>query len=692
MSLNQKRRKVGRDAPETRPIAHPGDEPSRGAQEFSIVGIGASAGGLEACSALLKQLPPDTGLAFVVVQHLDPAHESLLPTLLARVTKIPVRHVKNEVTVEPNHVYIMPPNSELLFSDGKLHLIPRDASATMARRPIDRFFRSLAENCQHHAIGVILSGTGSDGAMGLDMIKTAGGFTFAQDSQSARFEGMPNSAFATGSVDFVLPPDGIARELIRISKYPYVKRIDGTAKETQPPPSGDTLGGILALLQKASGVDFSRYRTTTIQRRILRRMAIHHIAETEAYRVFLEKTPGEVRVLCEEMIPRITRFFRDPNVFVALKSEVFAKIIADRPTRDAPIRIWVPGCASGEEVYAIAISLLEFCEEQKAVFQIQIFGTDLSAIAIQTARQGLYPFEIAEDVSPERLQRFFLKQDSGYQITTSVREKCIFANHDLIGDPPYSKLDLISCRNVLIYLDSVQTRVLPMFHYALRPSGFLMLGAMESARRFADLFAPVDKASQIYSKKTVSHRELHNWGLTKAKVPGKAHDQTDVWNDAEVQKRADRAVLARYAPGGVVVNENWQVLQVRGKVTPCLEAAPGKMSVSVLAMAKRSGLSQDLAAALNQAKKDNVPVRREKLIILNEQLTVNLQVFPLREEGAAPAYLIVFEEVPASAPAPVHGADGESVVAKDDFVRMQEELIATRERLFVWRGSVQSFV
>ncbi|MGA2712276.1 MAG: chemotaxis protein CheB [Bryobacteraceae bacterium] len=649
--------------------------------EFSIVGIGASAGGLEACSTLLKHLPADTGFAFVVIQHLDPKHESLLPALLAKITTIPVDAVQGETIVEPNQVYVMPPNSEIVFSEKKLKLIPREKTPAGTYMPIDGFFRSLAENCRHRAVGVVLSGTGSDGALGLETIKAEGGLTFAQDTQSAKFEGMPHNAFATGSVDFVLPPESIAEELIRIAKRPYAKKAEAAPEVAEVPPGRARLQSILTLLHDATGVNFSQYRASTIQRRIFRRMTIHQIADSESYRQFLTETPGEVDLLCEEMIPRVTRFYRDTEVFAALQKRVFPQLLIDR-TRDAPIRIWVPGCASGEEVYSIAICLIEFLREIKADLPIQIFGTDLSVTAIQKARKGLYPDKIADDVSPERMERFFVKREDGYQISASVRDACVFANHDLIGDPPYSKLDLISCRNVLIYLDSLQTRIIPIFHFALKPAGFLMLGVMETARRFSDLFTSVDKDSQIYAKKPVLHRPAGSWGSAKALTPAKSRVASDVWDDADVQKRADRVVLAKYAPGGVVIDENWQVLQVRGQVSPWLEPSPGRMSVNVLTMAKRSGLVLDLAAALEQVKSENAPVRRENLPVLQEKGAVNLQVMPMGLQAEdSRLFLVLFEPVPAAKLVTQDDAEQDAPVPRNEFLKLQHELVVTRERL-----------
>ncbi len=650
-----------------------------GSPAFSIVGIGASAGGLEAYSELLKHIPPDTGMAFVVIQHLDPKHASLLPELLAKITEIPVKAVTDEMAVEPNRVYVMPATTDVVLSKGKLWLIPREGAIKGIHMPIDGFFRSLAENCGDRGIGVVLSGTGSDGALGLEAIKAEGGFTFAQDVQSAKFVGMPHSAFATGLVDFVLPPEGIAQELVSIAKNPYLKRPAAAGLE-EGASKGDRFEGVLQFLQKAAGVDFTQYRSSTIQRRVLRRMAINHFSKAERYLEYLIRTPGEVQLLCEEMIPRVTRFFRDPLAFEALQKKVFPRIVEKLGSNES-IRIWVPGCASGEEAYAIAICLLEFLEERNADFPIQIFGTDLSAIAIQNARRGFYDNKIAEDVSPGRLQRYFLRQESGYKINGAVRETCIFANHDLIRDPPYSKLDLISCRNVLIYLDSVQKRIIPMFHHSLNNSGFLMLGAAETARSFADLFVAVDKKAQIYSRRQVARPAARNWGWSKAWVmPATAAGES--WDSGDLQREADRVILARYGPSGVVVNENWQVLQVRGKVSAYLEAAPGKMSVNVIKMARRSGLAEDLSAALERAKSENAPVRKENLALRDGGGNVNLQVIPLGPvEGELGASLILFEEVMRAPSAVAGGPDEKATVPKMDLLSIQSELAATKERL-----------
>jgi two-component system CheB/CheR fusion protein len=415
------------------------------------------------------------------------------------------------------------------------------------------------------------------------------------------------------------------------------------------------------------------------------------MVDPEAYLLLLKDRPGEVELLCEEMIPRVTSFFRDQEVFSALQKNVFPQLLADR-SGGTPMRIWVPGCASGEEVYSIAICLLEFLKGAATELPIQIFGTDLSPRAIQKARQGIYAEKIAQHVSRERLQNFFVKRDDGYHVSSRVRELCIFAHHDLISDPPYSKLDLISCRNVLIYLDSIQTRIIPVFHYALRPAGFLVLGRMETARRFSNLFAPLDKSPQIYSKKAAARHPAGSWGAVNRVPAAKTKATNNFWEDSDLQKRADRAVLAKYAPDGVVVNENWHVVQVRGHVSTWLEPAPGKMSVNVLAMAKRSGLALDVAAALDEAKSGNLPVRRENLMVPHESRPVNLQVIPLGSGGDEPRlFLVLFEKVPKAELLKTEASETESPISSSALLNLHQELVATRERLVTMLDAHQQY-
>ncbi|MGH7941681.1 MAG: chemotaxis protein CheB, partial [Limisphaerales bacterium] len=442
---------------------------------FTIIGIGASAGGLEAFTRLLSNLPENTGMAFVLVQHLDPDHASHLTNLLTKATAMPVREVKNGMTIKPNHVFIIPPNFNMGIAKRKLILTPRDETR-VPHLPVDFFFRSLAKEQQSWAIGVILSGTGSDGAAGLAEIKSAGGLTFAQDEKSAKFSGMPLHA---GNVDFVLPPERIAQELARIGHDPYLALPATTESEDQEAEAGRNFRRILAILRSHTNVDFSQYRDTTIKRRIQRRMVVntrHTIAE---YIKLLEKDQGEAKALFEDVLVNVTRFFRDPEMFEALKEKVFPEILKTAPP---VIRVWVTACSTGQEAYSIAIALLEFLEHQVTPPAFQIFGTDVNeAVSIEQARRGLFPDTIEREISPERLRRHFTREEGGYCISKSIRDLCIFAKHNISSDPPFSRMDLISCRNLLIYFTpNLQRHVISTFHYALNPAGFLVLGGSET--------------------------------------------------------------------------------------------------------------------------------------------------------------------------------------------------------------------
>src|SRR5437762_5360322 len=489
--------------PKARP-AHqrPEPQPFRRAL-FPIVGVGASAGGLEAFTQLLKTLGSGRGMAYVLVQHLDPSHESALTELLAKATEMPVRQVTDATQVEPNHVYVIPPNVDMTILQGILQLRPR-TEMRGHHMPIDRFLRSLAEDQRSNAIGVILSGTASDGTLGLAAIKAEGGITFAQDEKSAKFDGMPQNAIAAGCVDFILPPDAIAGELARIRAHPYLAP-SSSSRTAELVPDGDPqLKNILHLLLSANGVDFSDYKPATVKRRILRRMALHKVGELKDYVQFLRHYPAEVEALYEDILIKVTSFFRDPDAFEALKAEVFPGILKHRLPEE-PVRVWVPGCSTGEETYSQAIALLEFLGHRSADIPIQLFGTDLSQESIGKARAGIYPESIVADVSPERLRRFFAKVEVGYRINKTIRDMCVFARQNFLQDPPFSRIDVISCRNVLIYLGPVlQKRIMPIFHYALKPRGFLMLGGAEGIiGTGSDLFELMDRKHKIYCRKSI---------------------------------------------------------------------------------------------------------------------------------------------------------------------------------------------
>ncbi len=621
------------------------EEPKEsGGGEFPIVGIGASAGGLEAFTEMLQGLPSNTGMAFVFIQHLDPKHVSLLTELLQRQTSMGVREATNGQKVEPDHVYVIPRNTHMGLVGGVLTLTPRN-SAPFPHMPIDPFLRSLAGDQRGKGIGVILSGNASDGALGMMAIKAAGGITFAQSPESSKHDGMPRSAIAGGCVDFVLTPAEIGKELGRLGQHPYITRSE--SQEGEPAATPEALNRILGLLWKATGVDFAHYKPNTIQRRIRRRMALRRLDNLDRYVEKLRSDPAELLALYEDILINVTEFFRDPETFDVLKKTVFPAIVSNRENA-GPIRIWVPGCSSGEEVYSIAIVLLEFLEEKHDDTGIQIFGTDISEIALEKARSGIYSASIVQDVPAERLRRFFTKVDSNYQISKRVREMCVFAKQNMIKDAPFSKLDLISCRNVLIYLGPVlQKRLIPVFHYGLKPGGFLMLGSSETVGGFSDLFVTADNKSKIYTKLEIAGRKALQFPVhDREPERPEARRSGGEWSEAEVLREADRIVLGKYAPAGVVVDDELNILQFRGRVSAYLQPFPGIASLNLLKMTGE-GLSAELRNAVQKARAEDTTVRSEGLRVRGDSglIALNFEVIPFKAtSGRARRYLILFEE------------------------------------------------
>jgi two-component system, chemotaxis family, CheB/CheR fusion protein len=676
------------DAPEVTPA---GEEEHPESSSFPIVGAGASAGGLEAFTQLLKYLPDDTGLAFVLVQHLDPRHESQLVDLLSRATRMPVIEAADRMAVRPDHVYVIPRNTNMAIAQGRLTLTPRGETPG-PHLPIDTFFRSLAKDQSARAIGVILSGTGSDGALGMAEIKAAGGITFAQDQVSAQYASMPHSAIVGGCVDFVLPPAEIARELARIGRHPYLLP---PAAESPPLLAGndDQFRRVLAQVRAVFGVDFTQYRDTTIMRRVRRRMVLHSTNSLAEYARRLEGDRSEVEALYHDLLINVTRFFRDPELFESLKSRVFPEILQSKP-RGQPIRVWVAGCSTGQEAYSLIITLLEFLEAKPVCPPIQIFATDLSdAVSLAHARAGLYPESIEAEVSPERLRRFFTKEDGRYRINKSIRDMCVFARQNVAADPPFSRLDLVSCRNVLIYLaPPLQRRVIPTFHYALNPTGFLVLGTAETVGGFTDLFEVVDRQQKIYNRKTTVARPYPHFA-TKAfpvGVPaGGAGPHPPL--PADWEREADRVVLGRYAPAGVLVNDQLEILQFRGRTSSYLEPAPGEASLNLLKMA-REGLFAAIRGAIDAARTQGTAVRRPGARIEDNQQVrdVDVLVIPVRLPGADPScFLVLFEEAtPSQAPGDRRQATGKApapdVLAPPSPVVSRLSPVAWRRR---WLGS-----
>jgi len=657
---------------------------------FPIVAVGASAGGLEAFSSLLRVLPPQPGLALIFIPHLDPTHESALVELLARTTRLPVRQAEEGMRVACNTLYVLPPNSDMTIMDGVLRLIKREAGRGH-HMPIDTFFRSIAEDQTANAIGIILSGTANDGTLGLSAIKNEGGITFAQDIESAKYDGMPSSAMAAGVVDYVLPPDRIAEELIRIQRKPARKSSDN------PFQGKDRLvKELFRLLKAISKVDFVDYKTATIQRRILRRMNINQINDLGDYVKLLHRKSEEVEALYRDVLINVTSFFRNPDVFESLRQFVYPKILVERTTSE-PIRVWVPGCSTGEETYSHAISLVEMLAEQRLEVPIQIFGTDLSEGAIQRARSGFYKENITNEVSEVRLRRFFRKAPGGYQISKSIRDMCVFARQNVFSDPPFSHLDLISCRNVLIYLSPVlQKRVIPIFHYALKSNGFLLVGNTEGLLGSgADIFDLVERKSKIYQKKAVpspvtfglavgTHEQLDK--LQKRPKPPKDDEQRIMSTD--VQREADRLLLTKYVPSAVVVTDNLEILQSRGRTSRFLELPTGKASLNLLKMA-RPGLLYELRTLIEEARKNSIPVAKNDVTIEDgdSRFSVKVEVIPFSTPARNQQhFLVLFEEIMGTGPAKPKSSAHQSAKAISDskevkIAQLKQELAGTKEYL-----------
>jgi two-component system CheB/CheR fusion protein len=537
----------------------PSEKAAIHAATFPVVAIGASAGGLEAYKEFFHALPADTGMAFVLVQHLDPSHHSMLTEIIAKGTKMPVEEVRSGVKVRPGRVYVIPPNAFLAIEKGAFRLTPRRKGPTQ-HLAVNFFMRSLAEERKSSAIGIVFSGTGSDGATGMGDIKAEGGITFAQEPSTAKYDGMPRSAIDSGCVDFILRPKEIAKELARLQRHPYVlaheeakvERGKELAESAAPRTGERHFTAILDQLQKASGVDFSQYRPSTIHRRALRRMVILKQDSLAEYAKYLKEHSDEGGKLFEDVLIPVTSFFRDLEAFEALKTLVYPAIVKDKGNKGT-IRMWAPGCSTGEETYSLAMTLLEFLGDKAASFQVQIFGTDLNEKGVQKARAGLYRESIAEEISPERLSRFFVKVDEGYRVNKAIRDMCVFARQNLANDPPFSQMNLVACRNLLIYIQPMlQKKIIPILHYALKPSGFLILGGSESVSAFPDLFSTVDKRHKIYSKKSVASRLHYDFvqsyypvhatggGLEATAKEPKSRAPVD---DLDVQVEADRLVL-----------------------------------------------------------------------------------------------------------------------------------------------------
>ena len=608
---------------------------------------------------LLRHLPSNTGMAFVVVQHLDPHHASRLPKLLGKVTAMPVIELAKTGTPQRNTVYVQPPNKCVILKDGALRLVRRTGRLNVA---IDHFFESLAKERISRAIGVILSGTGTDGTAGLRAIKAAGGLTFAQSEQTAKFADMPRSAIRAGFVDAVLSPREIAGEIRSIADHSYIRRpmTDGESAETghAVDEGADNLGRIFLSLKKQTGVDFSSYKRPTLLRRIQRRMALQRMEKLGDYTRFLHDNKNEIEALFDDLLINVTHFFRDERVFRALQKRFLPALLTGKSRNkresedpNGTLRVWVPGCATGEEVYSLAICLLETLHRRASELRIQIFGTDLSESTIEHARGGIYSSAIEKDVTSARLKRFFTKRDSTYEINRKVRDLCTFARQDITADPPFSRLDLISCRNVLIYLSpQVHKRCIPQFHYALNSGGYLILGPAESVGLYDKLFEAVDRKNKIYAKKNVPTPRNLGFGTYRGfEIPSTearsvSADRTD-FSD-RLLEMADRIMLSAYAPAAVIIDEALHVEQFRGRTEDYLEHAPEAATRNLLQLARPSMVA-DLRRTIDRAIKTGKPARKERALVKfgGKTREVNIEVVRFKTPDSNKSWLLViFDE------------------------------------------------
>jgi two-component system, chemotaxis family, CheB/CheR fusion protein len=653
----------------------------------AVVGLGASAGGLDALLRFLSHMPSDSGMAFVIVQHLSREQKSIMDELLQKHTAMKVCLIEDGMAVEANGVYLNPPGGHATVRDGVLHLEPYTEATRRRDLPIDRFFTSLAADQGDRAICVVLSGTGADGTLGLEAVKSTGGMTIAQQQDQAQFGDMPRHAVESGLVDLVLPVEEMPAAITRYAK--------GLSAGKPGPVAGAhgldsaPLDSVFSIVYERTGRDFSHYKSSTVLRRINRRMAACHILNVAEYAHRLRKDEAEVSALCQDMLISVTSFFRDPQAFEVLAEEVVPKLLEGR-SADAVLRVWVPACGTGEEAYSIAILLVEAMEKRQRYIDVQIFATDLYDRAIEVARAGTYPDTIAEDVSPDRLAKFFIKEDSRYTVKKTIRERIVFAAHDLVRDPPFSKTNLISCRNVLIYMDVVLQRgLLRLFHYSLNENGFLFLGSSEALGDCQKHFSVLDKTWRIFRRKTGAPRDLdeHRMGLIHgAKTVSHLDPEIEPTNDARVRQLAEKTILEDYAPPCILINEKLDILYFHGETERYLCPPTGEPSFNILRMAKKE-LRYTLGRLLRQAAEEHRTITREGLGIQhgNQMTTFDLVVRPLtRPAKMRGLTLVVFESASApeqtAARRETEAAKGENPV--DPYTAaLEQELESTKDYL-----------
>ena len=671
------------------------------AAAFPIVGIGASAGGLEAFEQFFRKVPNEFGMAFVLVPHLDPSHASILTQILQRATPMPVLEAEDQVLVEPNHVYVIPPNREMTIFHGQLQLsVPSEPRGQ--RMPIDVFLRSLAEDQQENAVGIVLSGTGTDGTLGLRAIFGAGGITLVQEPGTAKYDGMPTSAIQSGYVTHILAVDKMPEILISGSRNVHTE-IATRAYEA----SG--ISHILRQLRAITGHDFSLYKKSTIARRIERRMLQHTITDTDIYVRFLKENPAEVHQLFKELLINVTSFFRDPDAFAVLQHDILPPLCQSKPD-DTVFRVWVPGCATGEEAYSIAILLRELMDEQHQSLKVQIYSTDLDDEAIAFARAGFYPPNIVQDVTPERLRRFFIKEETGYRVKKDIREMVVFAVQNVIKDPPFTRLDLLSCRNLMIYLEvELQNRLIPAFHYALNPGGVLILSPSESIGNHVELFSSLNRKWKIY-------RAIHTIVLTRAQIAPELSwvaDRDPKISEASLSKAKDtnyaelmrRVLVQCFAPASVITDMKGDTLYVQGETGKYLRPAPGQASLNIIEMA-REGLELELRAAIHSANTEEKPTLNKDMEVKTNGgfTTVSLSVRLLPEpNGRQNLLLVSFQDVASPVATPkrkrltrppelkrIEELEHDLTYLKESHQASSEELKSTNEEMQATNEELQS--
>ncbi|TGQ67417.1 PAS domain-containing protein [Mesorhizobium sp. M00.F.Ca.ET.186.01.1.1] len=665
------------------------DAEARTEDPCPIVAIGASAGGIAALQRFFPSVPPDGGLAYVVIQHLDAEHESVLASIIQRSTSIEVETAAEGAPIEPNRIYVIPPGVSVTVRNRSFHVAVM-ATARTKRTPIDDFFVSLAEEQGESAAGVILSGTGSDGTVGLKSIKEHGGLTLAQES--AEYDGMMRSAVQTGLVDLVLPAEEMAEKLVEYFRHAN-HVVNGVDRDQRKRDVSDQLSRIAALLRARTGHDFSGYKDNTILRRIQRRMQLLQIVDPSAFYERLREEPQQVDFLFQDLLIGVTNLFRDPHAFDALERLVIPKLFENRKPDDT-VRVWVPGCATGEEAYSIAMLLRENAPRGAASPKLQIFATDIDERALEVARAGRYPAAIANDVSPKRLKEFFSREDGTYRVSSDLREICLFSTHNLLRDPPFSRLDLITCRNLLIYMGSeLQEKIIPIFHYALRKDGYLFLGSSENVTRHARLFTTVDKAARIFQRRgSGTLQKLPEFPLAAAARRPAEHARQRITGGG-LQENAERLLLDRYSPAYVVVNVSGELVHSSGGTGKYLELAAGAPDNNIFAMARR-GLRMDLRAGLHKTvSTGQVSVQNNITIGTNGgRQIISLVVQPLPPDGTSdPLFMLVFKDMgglkPEADHEPVHSSDD---VESANVNQLEKELRETRERLQITTEELES--